>query len=225
MTSFLSNSNTNNPKEPLTHWRQLTLNVKASPNNLVNHTQRIMLAMELHLQPYLAGAFQDFFIALKDTGLPLKERMFHLASPLLEGFSRNYFLQWLEEGSDANLDCVRFAGSALISSSCKKVIPAKNKNKDDTDELNDFLNENYDTPIDKAHYCIAYGCIEEAQKLLELEILNQKRRQKFIEEELLSIYYHSRNKKALDEMSQNLLNINRSLSKDWQKVQSFAKDW
>ncbi len=224
MTSFLSDSNTNT-KDPLIHWRQLTLNVKATPNNLGNHTQRIMLAMDIQLQPYLSGAFQDFFIALKETGRPLKEKMFHLASPLLEGYSRPYFLQWLEEESDANLDCVRFPGSALISISCKKVLTTASNDEDEASILNNFLNENYDNPIDKAHYCVAYGCIEEAQKLLELEILKYKRRQRLIEQELLRIYYHSQNKQALDEMSQKLLKIKRSLSKDWQTVQSFAKDW
>ena len=225
MTSFLSDSKTNT-KDPFIDWRQLTLNVKANPNNLGNHTQRIMLAMDIHLQPYLSGAFQDFFITLKETGRPLKEKMFHLASPLLEGYSRDYFLQWLEQETDANLDCMRFPGSALISTSCKKTLTTKsNDEEDEASTLNNFLNENYDNPIDKAHYCVAYGCIEEAQKLLELEILKHEKRQPSIEAELLYIYYHSQDKKALDEMSQKLLKVKKSLSKDWQTVQNFAKDW
>ncbi len=224
MTSFLSDSNTKT-KDPFIHWRQLTLNVKANPNNLDNHTQRIMLAMDIHLQPYLSGAFQDFFITLKETGRPLKEKMFYLASPLLESYNRDYFFQWLEEESDANLDCMRFPGSALISTSCKKVLTTISNEEDEASTLNNFLNENYDNPIDKAHYCVAYGCIEEAQKLLELEIFKDEKRQQLLEPELLYIYYHSQNKKALNEMSQKLLKIKRSLSKDWQTVQNFAKDW
>ena len=83
MTSFLSNSNINNTKDPLSHWRKLTLTVRATPNDFANHTQRIMLAMNPQLQPYLSGAFQDFFIALKETGRQLREKMFRLGSPLL----------------------------------------------------------------------------------------------------------------------------------------------
>ncbi len=226
MTSFLSDSNTNNVKDPLNQWRQLTLHVTAFPNDFANHTQRIMLAMELPLQPYLSGAFQDFFIALRGTGRPLKEKMFHLASPLLEVFSRKYFLQWLEEDSDANLDCVRFAGSALVSTSCKKIIMTEDEKKKEVELLNTFLDENYDNSIDKAHYCIAYGCIDEARELLEVDLLEHRSSNRHsTEQELLIIYYYSHNKKALDNMSLKLLKIHGTLSSDWEKVRSLAKEW
>lgn len=224
MTPFLSNSTINNAKDPLSHWRQLTLNVRATPNDFANHTQRIMLAMDVQLQPYLAGAFQDFFIALKDTGRPLKEKMFRLGSPLLEGFNRHYFLQWLEEGTDANLECIRYPGSTLVSHSCRKILTTENE-EDEIAILDGFLNENYDSPIDKAQYCVAYGYIEEAQVLLEQEILHHMGRQHLTEQELLSIYYHTKNKEALIEMSAKLLKTDRLLSEDWKKVQSFVKDW
>ncbi|MCK5812918.1 MAG: hypothetical protein KAH03_01615 [Cocleimonas sp.] len=225
MISFLSNSNINNTKDPLNYWRQLTLTVRATPNDFANHTQRIMLAMDLQLQPYLAGSFQDFFIALKETGRPLKEKMFRLGSPLLENFSRHYFLQWLEEGTDANLECIHYPGSTLVSHRCKKVITTEKDAEDETALLQNFLNENYDSPIDKAQYCIAYGLVDEAQELLEREIISHMGRQHLTEAELLSLYYYSHNKKALGEMSEKLLKIDRLLSDDWKKIQSFAKEW
>lgn len=225
MTSFLLDSNTNNVKDPLNHWRRLTLHVTAFPNDFANHTQRIMLAMEPPLQPYLSGAFQDFFIALGGTGHSLKEKMFHLASPLLEVFSRKYFLQWLEEDSDVNLDCVRFAGSTLVSTNCKKVLMTEDEKRREAELLNTFLDENYDNTIDKARYCIAYGCIDKARELLEADLLESKGLQYSTEQELLTIYYYSQNKKALDDMSLKLLEMNKPLSKDWEKIQQLAKEW
>jgi hypothetical protein len=198
--------------------------VRANPKELTTHTQRIMLAMDIHLQPYLSGALQDFFITLKATGRPVKEKMFNLTSPLLDVSNRAYFRQWLEEGTDNNLDCIRYPGATLISDSCRKV-RIDNKEEDEAAILETFLNENYDNPIDKARYCVAYGNIEGGQKLLELQTLSKKRKQPLVEQELLGFYYYSQNKEALDTMTQSLLKAARPLSENWKKIQSITKEW
>jgi len=213
--------------DPLSAWRHLTLSIKAHPQDLKLHTQRIMLAMNLQLQPYLAGALQDFFVTLKTTGRPLREKMFILVSPLLDNNSRNYFKQWLDEDTDANLECNYYPGAIFISDSCQKNLITNDEKEDELSLLDSFLNENYSNTVDKAHYCIAYGNIEYAQKLLELEIAlgQQGQQQSLVEQELLKIYYHSQNKSALDAMSEKMLNNNRVLSADWKKVQNIAKEW
>jgi hypothetical protein len=226
VTSFLSDTNTSDSKDPLHQWRYLTLSITANPHNLPLHTQRIMLAMNIHLQPYLAGALQDFFIILKATGHPVKEKMFNLVSPLLEIANRDYFRQWLEEGHDHHLDCIRYAGATLISESCKKITIANDKNQQsEATLLENFLNENYDNTIDKAHYCIAYGDVKNGQKRLEHDILSYDITRPRIEQELLRVYYHTQNKTALETMTQTLLNDKRTLSEDWKKIQSIAKEW
>ena len=174
MTSFISDLNSTDPKDPLHKWRRLTLVVRANPKELTTHTQRIMLAMDIHLQPYLSGALQDFFITLKATGRPIKEKMFNLTSPLLTVSNRAYFRQWLEEGTDSNLDCIGYPGATLTSNTCRKV-HLENEEEDEAAILEVFLDKNYDNPIDKARYCVAYGNIEEGQKLLELQILSTQK--------------------------------------------------
>jgi len=223
VTSFLSASSSNDSQDPLYNWRQLTLAIRANPKKLPTHTQRIMLAMDIQLQPYLSGALQDFFITLKDTGYPLKEKMLHLSSPLLESSSRAYFMQWLNDNSDSHLECVRYAGATLVSDSCQQL--SVDNEAEDMQLLENFLNKNYDNPIGKAEYCVAYGCIEKGQELLEAEILSHKKHSPLVEQALLSIYYHSQNKDALNQMTQHLQRIDRALSEDWKKIQSLAKEW
>ena len=223
MTSFISDSSSSNSQTPLDKWRYLTLAVSANPPHLPTHTQRIMLALNIHLQPYLSGALQDFFITLKTTGRPLKEKMFNLVSPLLDISNRTYFRQWLEDGTDQHLECRHYPGSVLKSNHCQT---SENDNDDnDMAVLGQFLDKNYQSIVDKSQYCIAYGYIEKGQTLLETEILKKKRRQSHIEQALLSIYYHSQNKNALQHMTQNLVKMNRTLSEDWKKIQSIAKEW
>ncbi|HFC92095.1 MAG TPA: hypothetical protein ENJ51_04710 [Leucothrix mucor] len=224
MTSFISDLNSTDPKDPLHKWRRLTLIVRANPKELTTHTQRIMLAMDIHLQPYLSGALQDFFITLKTTGRPIKEKMFNLTSPLLNVSNRAYFRQWLKEGTDNNLDCIGYPGATLISDTCQKV-HIDNDEEDEATILEAFLNKNYDNPIDKARYCVAYGNIEEGQKLLELQILSTQKKQPLVEQELLGFYYYSQNKEALEAMTQSLLKADRPLSENWKKIQSIAKEW
>jgi len=223
VTSFLSVSSSHDSQDPLYNWRQLTLAIRANPKKLPTHTQRIMLAMDIQLQPYLSGALQDFFITLKDTGRPLKEKMLHLSSPLLESSNRAYFMQWLEDNTDNHLECVRYAGATLISHSCQET--NVDNEAEDEELLANFLNENYTNPINKAEYCVAYGCIEKGQKLLEVEILSNKKQSPLVEQALLSIYYHSKNKDGLDQMTQNLLNVDQTLSGDWKKIRSLAEEW
>jgi hypothetical protein len=184
-----------------------------------------MLALDIHLQPYLSGALQDFFITLKNTGRPLKEKMFNLVSPLLDISNRAYFRQWLEEETDQNLKCIHYPGAALRSDNCQKITVDHDSKNNDATLLERFLNKNYQNVIEKSQYCIAYGYIEEGQTLLEIEILKEKRIRPHIEQELLSIYYYSQNKSALQRMTQNLLKMNRTLSEDWKKIQSIAKEW
>ena len=230
MTSFLDSNNTFNAvktDDPLSSWRQLTLNIKAHPHDLKLHTQRIMLAMDIYLQPYLSGALQDLFLSVKTTARPLKERMFLLVSPLLESNHRDYFKQWLEENSDTNLECIDYPGAVFSSDSCQKLSTINDDEVDDIALLDSFLDVNYTNTIDKAHYCIAYGNIDHAQKLLELEIMLNHKGTKYslIEQELLSIYYHSQNKLALEAMSRRMQENNKTLSADWKKVQNIAKEW
>lgn len=229
-SSFFDSNNTFDAvktDDPLSTWRQLTLHIKAHPKDLKLHTQRIMLAMDIQLQPYLSGALHDFFLVLKTTARPLREKMFLLISPLLEINSRDYFKQWLEEDSDANLECTYYPGAIFISESCQKSLATHDEEVDDIALLDSFLDVNFNNTIDKAHYCIAYGNIDHAQKLLELEVmlLRKGKKRSRIEQELLSIYYYTQNKQALDTMSQRILKNNKALSADWKNVQNIAKEW
>ena len=169
MTSFLSDlnasaTNTSLSKDPLSMWRQLTLNVKGNPKNLKLHTQRIMLAMDMQVQPFLAGALQDLFLTVQATGRQLREKMLHLVSPLLESKDRIYFKAWFDADSDTGLECVCYPGSVLISTNCQGSSLTDDSEEKEVKILDEFLNGHYDNPVDKARYCVAYGNIDYAQK-------------------------------------------------------------
>ncbi|MCK5902649.1 MAG: hypothetical protein KAG28_05815 [Cocleimonas sp.] len=229
MTSLPSDLTYNPPShsdDPLSHWRQLTLRVKAKPHDFNLHTQRIMLARDLQIQPYLAGALQDFFISVKTKGRPLREKMFHLVTPLLERESRTYFMTWLANDSDQGLVCKRFPGAIFLSNTCQPSEEEEDKDHDDESTvLNAFLDEQYDNPIDKALYCVAYGCIEHAQTLLEESLDTQRGINIKTEETLLEIYYYSKNKQSFDKLSKKRLETGLELSEDWKKIQNIAKEW
>ena len=222
MTSFLSDSTSSTSDNPLASWRQLSLTLKGNSKNLQVHTQRIMLAMDAHVQPFLPGALQDFFIAIGNTGRPLREKMFNLASPLLQNGDRAYFKEWLAQDTDKSLKCEQFPGAVLKSQSC---IEQEVSEEEEVAVLDAFLNENYNNSVDKAQYCVAYGCIDHAQHLLETVLGNSAGRRRKEEQELLSIYFHSKNKQALDSMSESLLKKDKALSDDWKKVQNISKEW
>jgi len=54
------------PKNPRATFRQLTLQISGTPNDLMLHTQRILLCIDNNLPEYLSGSLQDLFLTLKE---------------------------------------------------------------------------------------------------------------------------------------------------------------
>ncbi len=203
--------------DPLNEWRRLNLRVKGQPKHFKNHSQRILFALQHKLHQYLPGALQDLFIALGDSGRPLRVRLYSLVLPLLDQHDREYFHEWLAHDSDATLGSYRFPGSVLISQTAHH----------EQTEPDPFSPSTAGTVIERSRHAINYGRTEIAQTLLEDACLNQSTRpQTGVVEELLSFYAATRQRGALEQFANYLKQQHKfNLSDHWKQVLESAKEW
>ncbi len=223
MKNTLSQSSGNNDlnnfagNDPLTIWRSLTLRVSQQPANIKLHTQRLLFALENGLADYVSGALQDLFICLKQKGLPLRQRMFNLLSPVMVQSDRVYFQRWLADNSDQNLDCHRFPGSVFTSDTCRvadagsEAIPPGGKPV--------FKNQ-----LEEARYNLEIGQIVKAQALLENICAKESNNLEAIKE-LQNVYICTESADSLQRFTQQLMKNSKPLPEIWQKLVDTAKSW
>jgi len=106
-------------EDPKVVFKQLSLQIEESPNDLKRHVQRILFCIDSNLTELISGALYDLFVVLDGKGMDLCIRMFGIVSPILDFNNRAYFHQWLSEGTDKNLDCHHFEGALFQSENCK----------------------------------------------------------------------------------------------------------
>ncbi|MEE9327778.1 MAG: hypothetical protein V3U71_10835 [Cocleimonas sp.] len=218
MSSNISKSNVSLQKftEESTHcdrekWRNLNLQFSHSPNNLKLGTQRILFCLEHDLTEFLAGALQDLFVSLEDSGWSLRHRMYNLCSPLLQYTERKYFQKWLADSTDTEIEYISFSGSVLMSQSVSRVNDDLNKNNIDEIQL-------------LAHELIEKGKLAKAQRLLEETCLNNHKL-KPINQELQQFYFYSENKNALSGFILTLQGAKKKPLKSWLELQEKSKSW
>jgi hypothetical protein len=195
-------------------WRRLNLIVKGQPNQVQQHTQRILFAIQNNLHQFLPGALQDLFIALGTNGRPLRERMYSLVVPLIDHNDREYFHEWLAHNSDSTLECYRFLGSVLSSPTCQQ-------SSEDTDP---YLPLTTGGLIEKGRHAIAYGRVELTESLLESACDKKRPDTKYVEE-LMSLYAATRQKEKLSLFAEKLQKQRFKLSKYWKQVLESSKEW
>lgn len=204
-------------QNPRAMWRQLTLSVYHSPNNLKLHTQRILFSLDSNLTEYVSGALHDLFIALNDKGKDLRLRMFNLASPMMSLNDRAYFQQWLSDNTDKDLDCYQFSGSVLVSKTCIE-------QKEIQNSFNNKSLASFNNPLDEIEYNIESGQLNNAQTLLEqLSLKNTKDLN--IQKELQRFYFYTKNKKSIDEFMVTLKDSGAKIAKTWIDLQEISKTW
>lgn len=211
-----------NKSQVLALWRTLALRVKQQPDNLKLHTQRLLFGLENGLSDYLPGALQDLFICLQQKGLPLKQRMFSLLSPVMVHSDRLYFQRWLADGSDSNLKCQRLAGAVFKSETCQPVSELDELYAPDAAQLLDrpaFKNQ-----LEEAYYNLECGQIMKAQALLENICLENENDTKAINE-LQAIYTYTKQTEALQSFTQRFVENGRTLTETWSKLLETAKSW
>ncbi len=207
-------------KEPRTAWRQLTLTVSHSPNNLRHHTQRVMYCLDSNLSEYVSGALYDLFVSLGNNGRDLRLRLFNLASPVMSIFDRGYFQQWLLEKTDKSLECHHFNGSVLKSTSCKQ----PNIKKDDKGGNSLTSPPVFESNLQQAEYMISSGYLAKAQTLLEASYLKETS-SLAIEKELQRFYFYTKKKKSMDDFMARLNDSDVKPSKTWIDLQEISKSW
>ncbi len=85
-----------------------------TPENLLNHVQRIMHHTRQKNAEGVYGAVMDLFIVLKNHGQPLRKRMLNYARPLLEEVQYKNFYQLLDKDASA-LDMLTPGNCSILS--------------------------------------------------------------------------------------------------------------
>ena len=199
----------------LDSWRRLNLIIKGQPNQFQQHSQRILFAIQNDLHQFLPGALQDLFIALGKNGRSLRARMYGLVVPLIDHNDREYFHEWLAHDSDATLECHRFPGAVLRSTTC---LPNTEEDADPYAPLSTG------SLINKGRHAIAYGRIELTESLLEAACDKKKPETEYVEE-LMSLYAATRQKEKLAAFADKLQKQRFKLSKHWKQVLESSKEW
>ena len=209
----------NNPigNDPLVIWRSLTLRISQEPANIKLHTQRLLFGLENGLSDYVSGALQDLFICLKQKGLPLRQRLFNLTSPVMVQHERAYFQRWLADNSDRNLECYRYPGSVFSSDTCKAV-------EGNGDSISLGTKPIFKNQLAEARYNLELGQIIKAQALLENICVKESNNLEAINE-LQNLYTCTKSEDSLTRFTQRLMEEGRSLPEIWQNMVNAAKSW
>jgi hypothetical protein len=203
-----------NDYDSVSAWRLLSRYISRYPQDLRVHTQRILLSIDHQLQE-LPGALQDLSIALSGKGQPFFNQLLELAKSSLSDEKYTQLKQSAENDINDQNQCWN-KGSVLASGVCggKKIVTFTG-----TEEVYGF-----DSVLDEARAYIEYGQIEEAQLVLEEELLANPVSEG-IEDELLYLYQSTRQQDHLEMMTNKLLGLGIELSPEWQQSIDDAKSW
>lgn len=195
-------------------WRLLSRYISRYPHDLRVHAQRILLTFDESLNNNLPGSLLDLAIALSGEGKPFFTQLLGLAKPHLPDEEHEQFKIIFDE-SPIN-QCWK-KGSVLASGVCggeKIVIFTGSKES----------SVGFESVLEEARAYIEYGQLEEAQLLLENELLSNQETEG-IEEELLYLYQSTRNHEQLKIINNKLIEKGVALSSEWQQCTEEAKSW
>ena len=198
-------------------WRYLSHNVKRYPHDLRNHVQRILLSRTETMAERLAGSLLDLFLALGNAGHPLKETMLNLIGDQLTEEQRHFFEDWSKHGQ-TEVSRTRWMTGSILStgeSTPARTLLVQQRNQS---------HSQYDNLLAEIQDYLEYGQIDLAQDLLETEIL-EGRSTPELEEELVIIYQHTRNKTRLIEVADTLIAAEAGVTSLWIKAREEAENW
>ncbi|MCK5917108.1 MAG: hypothetical protein KAG34_01690 [Cocleimonas sp.] len=207
--------------DPVSAWRALSHHVVRYPRDLRAHAQRILLGQHNNdVSSFLPGSLQDLFLILENNGYALRKNLLDLSKQHLTEQDVSFFTHWIKQNAknDKMHHCWR-AGSVLSTGSCggESLLNQQKQNKESSTAT-------YTDVLEEARSCLDYGQLDVAQQLLEDEILKSPE-SKEIEQELLTIYQHSRNKDQLTALSKKLVALGVTLSEEWVECQQNSVTW
>ena len=183
--------------------RYLSQHVKRYPLDLRVQVQRILINQN---QPQLAGALQDCFIALKNSGLNLRRELYEHSKAKLSEDDQHYFTHWLSSDFEAAYDDRYVDGSVLATG-----LPCKSESLLVQEQRKELT---YDSHYKEAIDCLEYGQLEKAQELLEQELMNPEGDSR-AEAELLQVYSYTNDLESKNRLRVILESQGRKFSEDW----------
>lgn len=198
-------------------WRYLSHHARRYPHDLRNHVQRILLAKENAMSDRLPGSLLDLFLALGNAGNPLKQTMLSLVSEQLSEADQVFFADWAERGLSAEAKNRWMPGSILSTGENTPTLELVVQQRA-------AKNNQYESLLAEVQDYLEYGQIEQAQSLLETEIIDGRGTPE-LEEELIIIYQHTRNKHRLTEMADAILAADAGVTDLWANARAEAENW
>jgi hypothetical protein len=188
-----------------------TASSSRTPENLLNHVQRIFHHIRHKNTEDTYGAILDLFIVLKNHGRPLRERMLNYARPLIQGERFDRLQQLLDENL-LEQDAIPASPRSILSQGF--VTPYRLVEKVNVSEELDY------DPLSASRSYMEYGQLDSARTVLESEILSGSV-QPEIHSDLIEIYRRSHDKINFQKIYP-LLQINQeSLLSLWQELDEF----
>lgn len=199
--------------------RNLARHIARYPQDLRAHSQRILLAID-NIEgetPKLPGYLQDLFIVLGDNGKSLRSSLFELSKNYLSPHKRREFSEWLQKGDSYNQTQEWNEGSILAMGSKGVTLIKRPVVALEAQEVG------FENVLEEVRSYLEYGQIEEARELLEQAMLSTPDAE--LEDELLNIYYYTRDADALNTMGQRIVENGGTLSEAWGVMQEISATW
>lgn len=183
--------------------------VSRNPTDLRCHVQRVILCQRLQSHNDVYSALLDLFIALGEKGHSLRVRLLTQCRSLLLAQQHSVLEAALHSGINAS-DIVPLAKNSRLSagvSGSLEIVSLVDENQSTSDM----------TVIDEAHDLLNSGHIKKACDLLEPALLASPQNAE-ISQELLTIYYHTRDITRLKGMLTQLKSNSFSAQEEWQAL-------
>ncbi|MBU0500654.1 MAG: hypothetical protein KJ558_01190 [Gammaproteobacteria bacterium] len=184
--------------------RFLSYQLARTPDNLRQHAQRIFLLIANGENEPLFGALVDLFIALGDKGQDLRKRLLDLARPLLSTENHEFLSRHQRAGLEARHARIDLKGSVLSAGFCESTPLVSHEP----------VPSGFEDPLQEALSLLEFGQLDEARRVLELACLSNPAPGP-VEEELIGLYRHTRDRTRYDELTQALLRDGVTLSEGW----------
>jgi len=188
--------------------------IARSPADLQLHLKRIQVCSQEHGAEGLYGALLDLFVVLQEKGLPLRKRLLEKFHGRLNPAHYLALAQCLETPPN-KLEHIPPAENSMLSDGRSGVTELLIKQEAES-------NSETRDPVEDARDLINSGQITKAQTLLEKILLVNPQRQD-VSEELMIIYRHSRNHRAVEKVLQCTKNLSLALRNEWESLGSFLK--
>lgn len=192
----------------------LAHSVARNPNCLLTHAQRIALHVKRKESEAVCGALLDLFIVLGTHGTQLRERMLKFAESLLDQTASEFFLSNLRRGVLATNDLPISPYSVLTK--------GVHGTTDLVRQIPDRRTLDRD-PLQQARECLEFGQVGEAQRILEVALIDQPERVE-LHHDLLEIYRYTADQVGFNAMRIKLESKNHSLVHLWDNMADSFED-